>query len=182
MFQQTLIMAIKLYTKTISIAIISLVISLTTINSCGLYSFTGVSLAPEINTVSVDYFQNMAPLALPTLSSSFTDALQQKYMRQTRLNLVNEDGDIQISGEIRGYDITSVAMTNDNFASTKRLSVRIRVKFENKYQPEKNFDKEFSASEDFPGDQSDVSAQETLIEDIIETLAENIFIATVADW
>ena len=42
------------------------------------YSFSGASIPPEAKTVSVEYFQNNASLAPPTLSQTFTEALRDK--------------------------------------------------------------------------------------------------------
>lgn len=161
---------------------ICLLLSFTLFTKCGVYSFSGVSISPEVKTVSIDFFPNMAPLVVPLLSNTFTDALQQKFITQTRLLLVTSDGDIALSGEIRGYDIAPTAVTGDDVASKNRLTIRVRVKFENKIDPNQNYDREFSAYEDFPGTQSITQVQNVLIERIVETLSENIFNASVANW
>jgi hypothetical protein len=124
----------------------------------------------------------MAPLVVPTLSNTFTDALQQKFIKQTRLSMVSTDGDIQLSGEIRGYDVAPAAITGDDVASQSRLTIRIKVKFENKIEPEQNFDREFSAYEDFSRSESIDAVQLALIDKIVDTLTENIFNASVANW
>jgi hypothetical protein len=124
----------------------------------------------------------MAPLIVPSLSNTFTDALQRKFIKQTRLNMVSYDGDIQLSGEIRGYDVAPVSITGNDYASQNRLTIRVNVKFENTIETDQNFEKEFSAYEDFPGSQSIDQVQNALIDKIVETLTENIFNASVANW
>ena len=37
------------------------------ISACGIYSFTGASISPDIETVSVGYFQNNTSMAQPTV-------------------------------------------------------------------------------------------------------------------
>jgi hypothetical protein len=168
--------------KIILASIFCFIVCTTLLIRCGIYSFSGVTLHPDIKTVTVGYFQNMAPLIEPSLSNTYTDALQQKFIRNTRLEMVSSDGDIQVTGEIRGYDVAPAAITGDDFASQNRLTIRVNVKFENKIQPEQNFEREFSAYEDFPGQESIDSWKDELIKKITETLTENIFIATVANW
>ena len=43
--------------------------------SCGLYSFSGASIAEEVNTVCINYIQNEAKLIEPNLENKFTEAL-----------------------------------------------------------------------------------------------------------
>ena len=52
------------------------------------YSFSGVNISPEITSVSVDYFQNRAPVVQAQLSQLFTDALIDKIQANTSLELI----------------------------------------------------------------------------------------------
>ena len=57
------------------------------------YSLSGASIPPDAKTFSVAYFPNNAPMVAPILSSTLTDALRDKFTRQTRLTQVDEGGD-----------------------------------------------------------------------------------------
>jgi len=46
-----------------------LLLSLTALQGCGVYSFTGTNIHPDVKTVQVDYFPNNAVLVEPTLST-----------------------------------------------------------------------------------------------------------------
>ena len=64
------------------------------------YSFGGVSINyNEIQTVSVDYFPNRAPVVQAQLSQLFTDALIDKIQSNTKLELVPSGGHVSFSGE-----------------------------------------------------------------------------------
>lgn len=150
--------------------------------NCGIYSFGGVNIAPEVKTITIDYFQNLAPLVVPSLSNVFTNELKEQFNRQTRLAMVQADGDLHFTGEIKGYDVAPAAITGDEVASLNRLTIRVRVKYENKFDETQNFDKEFSAYDDFPGSKSIESVQLELNEKIVKILVENIFNASVVNW
>ena len=60
------------------------------------YSLSGASIPPDAKTFSVAYFPNNAPMVAPILSSTLTDALRDKFTRQTRLTQVDEGGDFVI--------------------------------------------------------------------------------------
>ena len=161
---------------------ISLYLSVTVLlTSCGLYSFTGASYGLA-KTVSIDYFQNMASIVVPTLSNTFTEALNDKFVKQTPLNLVTKDADLSFEGEIRGYTVNSIAVTAEEVASKNRLTITVHVKFVNKHEDKWSFDRDFSAYEDFNSTQSLESVQGELIKTIVDKLIEDIFNASVANW
>ena len=81
-----------------------ILVTLTT-QSCGIYSFSGTNIQPDVKTIQIDYFPNNAILVEPSLSQTFTLKLQDLFLTQTNLNLVKSGGDLQFEGEITGYKI-----------------------------------------------------------------------------
>lgn len=152
-------------------------------SSCTMkYSFSGASISPESKTFSVGYFQNLAPLVVPSLSNTFTEALKDRFLNQTKLDYIRSNGDLSFEGQIVGYSIDPVAITGNDRASQNRLTITVKVKFTNKQNPELNFDKEFKQFKDFPSNVSVVSVQNDLIKDVTNQLIDAIFNASVANW
>lgn len=153
-------------------------------SSCTMkYSFSGASISPDSKTFSVGYFQNLASLVVPSLSNSFTEALKERFLNQTRLDYVRSNGDLAFEGQIVGYSIDPVAITGNDRASQNRLTITVRVKFTNKQNPELSFDyKEFKQFKDFPSNVSVASVQNELIKDVTTMLIDAIFNASVANW
>ena len=54
------------------IVVIAISISALLIQSCGIYSFTGASISPDVKTVEISDFPNYALLVNPALSQTFT--------------------------------------------------------------------------------------------------------------
>ena len=79
--------------------------------ACGIYSFSGTSIQPDVKTVTINYFEYKALRVNPSLSNDMTEALQEKFRKMTRLTQVEQDGDMEISGEITGYDVRAQAVT-----------------------------------------------------------------------
>lgn len=168
----------RLYSKAIGFIIIAFVIS-----SCGVkYSFTGASISPEVKTVSVDYFQNLAPLVNPTLSNTLSEELRNRFISQTRLNVVPSYGDLSFSGEIKNYRVQPIAIQGNEIAAQNRLTIAVRVKFENRLDPTQNYDKTFSHYEDFSSSQQISQVEQELVSLIVEKLVEDIFNNAVANW
>lgn len=163
--------------------VLALVIAIPLLHSCGIYSFTGTSIQPDVKTVTINYFEYTAPKVNPSLSNQMTEALQEKFIKLTKLELVDIDGDLEIAGAITGYDVKATAITANEQAAQNRLTVNVKISFTNRKYPEESFpDKSFSAYQDFDAMQSLDAVEATLCEDIVEQLCEDIFNATVANW
>lgn len=152
------------------------------ISSCGIYKFSSTSITPDIKSITVDYIQNRAMRVNPSLSNTFTEALKEKYRRQTKLSLDPSNGDLFVEGEIVAYETTSLAVTAQEVASQNRLSVTIKIRFTNNKYPKENFEKTFEAFEDYPSTSSLDQVEARLVESIVEKLSELVFNATVANW
>ncbi len=161
------------------IAVLSLVI----ISACTFkYSFTGASIPAEAKTVSISQIQNVATMVAPVLSSTLTDALKDRFASQTSLIQVSENGDLDFSGEITNYISSPVAVTGDEYASMNRLTVTVKIRYASKFEPANNFDKTFSAYEDYDSNKLMQEVEPTLIPQIVEKLVEDIFNASVSNW
>ena len=164
-------------------AALALIAALPLLHSCGIYSFTGTSIQPDVKTVTVNYFEYLAPKVNPSLSNMLTEAMQEKFIKLTKLELVDIDGDLEIIGAVTGYDVKATAITANEQAAQNRLTVTVKIEFVNrKYPEESQQNKSFSAYQDFDATLSLDAVESTLCEDIVEQLCEDIFNGTVANW
>lgn len=161
---------------------INLLLLLTGMSSCGIYSFSGASIPPGAKTISIQYFPNNAPIVNPTLSQAFTDALKERFVTQTNLAMIPRNGDLQFEGEITNYSVQPVAIQGNDQAALNRLTITVNVRFTNKLVEAQNFEASFSRFLDFPSSQSLASVQASLIEEINKALADDIFNRSVANW
>ncbi|MEN8766002.1 MAG: LptE family protein [Wenyingzhuangia sp.] len=156
--------------------------SLFTLISCGIYSFTGGDTG-NAKTIQVDFFNNNADLVEPSLSQSFTLALQDFFITQTNLDLIKSNGDLQFEGEITRYTITPMTATADQTAAQNRLTLQVNVRFYNRTDEKKNFEKKFSHFYDYDANTIlQGSSLDTAFEEIFERITQNIFNASVANW
>ncbi len=150
--------------------------------SCGVYSFTGGSTG-DAETIQIDFFPNNARLVEPSLSQSFTLALQDLFLRQTNLKLTDSGGDLHFEGEITQYRIIPIAATADQTAAQNRLTIAVRVRFFNRLVEDDNFEQTFSYYSDYDGNlQLTGSVLEEAYDEIFERLTQDIFNASVAKW
>lgn len=165
-----------------SIQVISLLLFIVGFQSCISYSFTGASIPPEAKTISIDYIDNQAQLVVPTLSESLTTAIRDRFTSQTSLELIGNNGDLQIEGVITDYNTTPQAITGNETAALNRLTISVKIKFVNTLEPDKNYETTFSRYEDYDSGQDLSSVQDGLIETINEMLVDDIFNKAVVNW
>ena len=152
------------------------------ISSCGIYSFSGASISNEVKSISINPFENVASLAPPVLSNTLTEALKDKFSSETNLIPLNSDGDLIFSGRITNYSINPIAIQADETASKNRLSITVKVKFVNIIDEESNYDKTFSRYADYESSQDFTSIEESLNEEIVSQLIDDIFNEAFTNW
>jgi len=151
--------------------------------SCGIYSFSGTSIQPDVKSISIPFFEYRAQRVNPSLSNELTEAVRTKFRRLTRLEQVDEDGDMQITGQVIGYDVRASSVTANDVAAQNRLTITLSVSFTDNKHPEENFQKRsFSAYADYDSTNSLDAVESSLCAEIIDKLVEDIFNATVAQW
>lgn len=147
------------------------------------YSFSGASIHPDAKTFSVTYFANNAQMVNPNLSQTVTDALIERFERQTRLSMQREEGDLSFEGQITGYDTRPSSISGDEYATMNRLTITVRVSFTNALEPQYNFqNRSFSSYADYSTSQLLQDAEPSLVPEIVEEIINQIFNAAVANW
>jgi len=147
------------------------------------YKFTGASISPDVKTVSIEYFQNLAPIVQPTLSQNFTEALKDMFQRQTSLQLVNnQTGDLSFEGKITDYNSVPQAIQGNEQVTSNRLTITVQVKFTNLKDPKQDFEQSFSQYADYPTESNLSSVEQTLNQEIVKKLVEDIFNKSVSNW
>lgn len=161
---------------------IALMLCVAGVAGCGIYSFSGTSIQPDVKTITIDFFEYKAQKVNPSLSNDLTEALKNQFRRMTKLEQVEMDGDLEIAGEVSGYSVQASAVTADEVAAQNRLTVNVKINFTNRLHPEDDFEKSFSSYADYDSTNALEAVESTLCQEIIEKLIEDIFNATVANW
>ncbi len=149
-------------------------------SSC--YSFKDVSIPPEVKTVRVQYIDNRARIVNPQLSQKLTDKLRQKIINQTRLSQTNNDeAHYDISGQITDYYVTTSGISSQR-ATTNRLNVTVHLVFKNRLDDTKSFETDLTRNFDFDASQSLNQAENSLTEQIVQNMTDEIFNRIFSNW
>lgn len=167
----------------IVIALILCAAALASVVACKVtYSFSGTSIQSDVETITINYVEYKALRVNPNLSNQMTEAMKEKFRKLTRLEQVDEEGDLELYCEITGYNVQATSVTADEAAARSRLTVTVKCKFTNRKHSEDDFDKSFSAYADFDANTLLDTVQDALCEEIVEKLVDDIFTASVAQW
>ncbi len=150
---------------------------------CGIYSFSGTSIRPDVHTITIEPVENNAMKVNPSLANNLTESLKDKFKKLTSLEEVEMDGDLVLIVTVESYDVKAQGIAKDETPAQNRLTVTCKATFENVKHPEESFEKKsFAAYQDYDADLTLDEVEESLCDQIIETLVEDIFNASVAQW
>lgn len=163
--------------------ILALAATVLTLAGCGIYSFSGTSIQSDVQSICIEPVVNNAQKINPSLANQLTEELNDKFRKLTKLEQVQEDGDLDLLVTIESYDVRPAAITADEVAAMNRLQVTVKVVFVNNKHTEDNINgQSFAAFEDYDSNNSLDMVEAQLCETIVKKLAEDIFNATVAQW
>lgn len=165
--------------------LISCLVILLVIVSCRIsYQFNGASIDyTKIKTIQIKDFQNQARLVYPPLSQEFSEHMRDVFLRNTKLQLVNNGrADLEIEGEIIGYDLMALAVQEGQYAAQTRLTMTVRMRFHNNVNPQEDKEETFSAYQNFNSSEMLDNIQAQLVEQMNKEIVDQIFNATMANW
>lgn len=150
---------------------------------CGIYTFTGGQFSGA-KTFSVSYFKPQTGLATPLYAQRFTESMKDLLLAQSPLKLAETEGDLNYSGSITEYVTAPVAIQSGaaETASLNRLTISIKVKYENKLEPDYNFERVFTKFADFDANQDLFSIEESLWGLINDQLTQEIYNSSLGNW
>ena len=177
----------KIYLTNIRIQAFAAILLLFTAFGCQIkYTMSGASISPEVKTVFIDFFRNRSKVVNPTLSQSFIEAMEDIFVNETGLTLNTDQGDLEFSGEITGYDIRPLSIqkseTGRDFASMNRLTITVKVIFVNNKDHDQDFNTTFSAYFDWDSSKSINQVENEAVQVINTQLIDDIFNKSVANW
>ena len=151
------------------------------ITSCGIYKFKDTNFPADIKTVKLNFFENKARYINPQLAPKLNEKLQQKIIGQTPLKRSNSDeADYVISGSISDYYV-SIAGVSNGQGTSNNLNVGIHVILKNnKTQKQDEYD--VTKSFPFSGQLSLQQIENSITDDIVKGISDEIFNRLFSNW
>lgn len=159
--------------------LLALIVSACTIS----YRFNGASIDYETTkTIQIDNFPIRSTYVWAPMQSIFQNRLTDIFASQTKLRQVKKNGDMQLAGEITGFDQYNKGISSDGYSSQVQLKMTVNVRFVNNKKHTDDFERQFSATADYDASQQLTAVQEELVTQMVKDITDQIFNATVANW
>lgn len=147
------------------------------------YKFNGASIDyTKTKTIQIAQFPIRSAYVWAPMQSIFNNQLTDIYARQTKLQQVTRNGDLQLSGEITEYSQFNKGISADGYSSQTQLKMTVNVRFVNNVNHNEDFERTFSATSQYDSSQQLTSVQEELVTQMVKDIVDQIFNATVANW
>ena len=161
------------------------ILCLSLLVSCYLpsYKFNGASIDYEkTKTIQIDNFPIRSAYVWTPMQSIFQNRLTDIFASQTKLRQVKKNGDLQLAGEITGFDQFNKGVSSSGYSNQVQLKMTVNVRFVNNKNHKEDFEKQFSATTEYDASQQLTSVQEELVTQMVKDITDQIFNASVANW
>lgn len=147
------------------------------------YKFNGASIDyNKTKSIQIDNFPIRSAYVWAPMQSIFQNRLTDIFASQTKLRQVKKNGDLQLSGEITGFDQYNKGISSSGYSSQVQLKMTVNVRFVNNKNHTEDFEKQFTATTEYDSSQQLTSVQEELVTQMVKDITDQIFNATVANW
>jgi hypothetical protein len=139
-------------------------------------------------SIYIKTFELQTSNAPSNLALDFTKQLCGQLQKEAKFILSPQKAELNFSGAITGYKITSIAPTGElhnDFelvAARQRLTIAVKVQYANCLDESQNFDQEFSFFADFDNTQNLMQVEPQLIHTIFDQIILDILNKSVANW
>ena len=145
------------------------------------YSFKGGSVPPHLKTITIPIVEDQSGYGDPTLREQFSSQLVQRFINDNTLEMADRGtADAVLNGVITDVrDAPSVVQAGEQVA-TRRITVTIRMTFQDLKLRKKVWERDFSSWGDYPS--VDFTKRTEGIKEAVRKLTEDILNETVAGW
>jgi len=144
------------------------------------YAMIDTSIDAE--TYSVDIFEVQAANAPAGYGSNLTEFLRDFIVSRSKLKMVKENAEIEISGKVMSYSTTPVSVQSNEVAALNRLTISVKVSVINNKDEKQSFEKVFSQFSDYDSSNDLSSVEDQLLEEINEKISQDILNQLSSNW
>lgn len=155
-----------------------------TIAGCFRYSFTGTSIPENVESVYIPFFSDQSSGGVGNLSDRLNDALLDRFINQTRLQLANSEAaaDAVLDGSIVSYSNGPFSVTGEDETSLNEVTISISATFQYIEEEEEEWSKSFSASATYDINENPIDGETNAAAEALSRAADNMFNDAVSGW
>jgi len=164
------------YIRNIAVLLCTIILS-----AC--YTFNGSSIDyTKVQTIQISDFPIRSSYVWGPMGPMFNNELKDLFANHTKLRQVKRNGDLKIEGEITNYSQRNKSVSSEGYSAQTELSMTVNVRYTNNTNHDEDFERQFTATTSYETTQNLSSVQEELVTEMIKSITDQIFNATVANW
>lgn len=167
-------------------ALLSVIVLLT---ACTIkYTTQSGTVPAEAKSIYIPVFYNEIGSGPSSISQDFTEVVREYFQRNTKLEITKEEvpEELKLVGFISGYNVKPTSpkagSNGTEIAAQNRLTMTVKVQYENPFNTKDDFEQKISYFKDFDGDKSLSEVEDELLEEIYEQLAILVFNKSFDNW
>jgi hypothetical protein len=148
----------------------------------GCYSFTGASVPSHLQTLAIPLVDDQSGFGEPNLRETFTTTLINAFTSDNTLRIADRGAaDAVLEGVLLPIKDGPLVVTEGERVTTNRITVSVRMVFQDLKLKKKVWEKTFSNTGDYdPG--GGFTARENGLAEAIRKITEDIVLDTVSGW
>ncbi|MEX0719919.1 MAG: LptE family protein [Balneolaceae bacterium] len=154
------------------------------ISGCLRYSFTGTSIPPGVETIFIPFFSDQSNSGLGDLSDRLNQALINRFVNQSRLQLANSEGeaDAVLEGVITSYSNRPFSIGGDEQTDQNEVVIAVQASFKYTNEDEAEWDKSFRGNFTYDPTENPIEGENTAASSALQQVANNMFSDAVSNW
>ena len=152
-------------------------------HGCSYYSFSGASIPAHLTTIAIPIAEDESTSPLTLLDESLTEFMIDRFVRQTRLTLTEDetDADILLTAQITRYNNAPTSVTGQERAQYNRITISVTAQYANQVDGDV-LERTFSGFDDYDPLEGGLEAEEAAALAALENIADDLFTAATSNW
>ncbi len=153
------------------------------LSSCS-YSFTGSSVPPHLNTISIPLTLDRSGSGEPDLSENLTNELITKFLTDNSLQIADKvNADAILECTITSLPDLPEVISGGEEVTLRKITLNVKVTYRDLVERKTIFDRNFSNFGNYDVGASDIQeARLDAINQAIDLITEDILLAVVSNW
>lgn len=154
------------------------------VSGCFRYSFTGTSIPEDVNSIYIPFFADQSASGFGNLSDRLNQALVDRFINQTRLQLANSRGsaDAVLEGSIISYSNEAFSVTGEEQTSLNQVTIRVRATFQYVNKEQAEWNTSFRGSDTYDTNENPIEGESNAADEALNQIASNMFNDAVSGW
>ncbi len=151
---------------------------------CFHYSFSGASIPPNVHSIYIPFFPDKSGSGLGNLSNLLNDALVDRFVKQSRLQLANTkpDADIFIDGVIQSYSNSPFSISGNQRVSSNRVEISVKATYQYKTDKKPLWTETFTGFSDYDPNKNPIQGEKAAAADAMDMIAGKMFDDSIGKW